>query len=206
MYEQILIRRCQAGDAAAFEDLLGRYEGLIYNLVRRYFENPTEADDVAQEAMIKIYRRIADFGGHSSFKTWVYRVVTNVCLDALRRRPRKCLSLEELGPDEAPAHQAAAGPEEALEQAELREILAKLLLQLDVDQRTILILREIEELSYDDITSIMGCSLGTMKSRLARAREALGRRYEACSRTRGLVRRNRPAGEGIPRYGRIGIA
>ncbi|MGE5550383.1 MAG: RNA polymerase sigma factor [Bacteroidota bacterium] len=197
MNEQNLIQRCQAGEAAAFEILLGRYEGLIYNLVRRYFENPVEAEDAAQEAMVKIYRRIGDFRGRASFKTWVYRVVTNVCLDTLRRRPEKCLSLEEIGPGEPPALRAAGGPEDALEQAELREILAQLLLQMDADQRNILILREIEGLSYDDIASVMGCSLGTMKSRLARAREALGRRYGASPRTRGLDPRPHTAREGL---------
>ena len=188
MDEQELIRRCQAGESAAFEGLLGQYEGLVYNLAHRYFGSHSEAADVAQEAMIKIYRRIGEFKGHSSFKTWVYRVVTNTCLDALRKHRYEAVSLDEPAEDGRPALQIPSrgdGPESVLEQEELREILTQLLSTLAEDHRVILILRDLEGLAYEEIAVILGCSLGTVKSRLARAREALRRRFLASPRTAG---------------------
>ena len=96
MNEQELIRRSQAGDKDAIDELLGRYEGLVLNLARHYFGARTEAADVAQDAMLKVFRRIGEFKGHSSFKTWLYRVVTNVCLDALRKHRITPVSLDEM--------------------------------------------------------------------------------------------------------------
>ncbi len=190
MDEQALIQRCQAGETAAFEELLGQYEGLIFNLARHYFGAQAEAADVAQEAMLKVFRRIGEFKGHSSFKTWLYRVVTNVCLDALRRNKSVPLSLDELGEEGRPAWQpssAEQGPESHLEQVELRKILTGLMMTLAEDHRTVLVLRDIEGLAYEEIAGILGCSLGTVKSRLARAREALRRKFLACPQTVGWV-------------------
>lgn len=192
MEEQALIQRCQAGETAAFEELLGRYEGLVYNLAHRYFGNQAEACDVAQEAMIKIYRRIGDFRGQSSFKTWLYRVVTNVCLDYLRKRRTAPLSLDELAEENRAAVKVAPpseDPEASLERAELGEILGGLISTLAKDHRSVLILRDVEGLAYEEIAEILGCSLGTVKSRLARAREALRRRFLANPRTEGLADR-----------------
>ena len=181
MEEQALVQRCQVGEKEAFEELLAQYEGLVYNLVHRYFGNQAEASDVAQEAMIKIYRRIGDFRGRSAFKTWVYRVVTNVCLDALRKRRTAPLSLEDVGNLRA----VGPGPESALEQDELRNILARLLMTLGEEHRVVLVLRDMEGLAYEEIAEILGCSLGTVKSRLSRARDALRRKFLACSQSDG---------------------
>ena len=190
MDEQALIRRCQAGEMAAFEELLGQYEGLVYNLVHRYFGHATEAADVAQEAMIKIFHRVTEFGARSSFKTWVYRVVTNVCLDSLRRCRKTVLSLdafEQDGRSRACVPTMAPGPENLLEQAELRAVLQELMRALSPAHRIVLVLRDVEGLAYEEIAAILGCSLGTVKSRLARAREALRREFLACPRPAGWV-------------------
>ncbi|MGE5552014.1 MAG: RNA polymerase sigma factor [Bacteroidota bacterium] len=190
MDELALIQRCQAGEMDAFEELLGRYEGLVYNLTHRYFGSQAEAADVAQEAMLKVFRRISEFKGHSSFKTWLYRVVTNLCLDTLRKHRTPPLSLDELEEDgktlpDLPSK--GEDPEGALEQAELRGILGDLLATLAEDHRIIIVLRDVEGLAYEEIAAILGCSLGTVKSRLARAREALRRRFLASPRTKGWL-------------------
>lgn len=188
MDEQELIRRSQAGEMSALEELLGRYEGLVFNLAHRYFGNQAEAADAAQEAMVKIFRRIGEFRGHSAFKTWVYRVTTNVCLDLLRKHRIEPLSLDDSDEAGRPTLQVPSredNPEEALEQEELREILTQLLATLAEDHRVILVLRDLEGLAYEEIAVILDCSLGTVKSRLARAREALRRRFLASPRTAG---------------------
>lgn len=192
MDEQELIERSQAGDMAALEQLLGLYEGAIYNLVRRYFGNQSEAADVGQEAMIRVFRKIKEFQGRSSFKTWLYRVVTNVCLDALRKRKNEPLSLDEQDEDGRPVvrvRSAADDPQDALEREELRGILVEMIDGMAKEQRMIIVLRDMEGLSYEEIAAILGCSLGTVKSRLARAREALRRKFLANPRTAGWAER-----------------
>jgi RNA polymerase sigma-70 factor (ECF subfamily) len=194
MDEQALIRRCQAGETAAFNELLGGYEGVVYNLARRYFADQAEAADAAQEAMIKIYRHIRDFAGRSSFKTWVYRLTANACLDALRKKKPPVYSLD--APDGGkPVSLAASepGPEGIAEQAELREILTRLLAALPEKKRTVIILRDIEGLSYEEIAWILGCATGTVKSRLARAREELRRRFLATVYATSLFNSTCPA-------------
>ncbi|MGE5527928.1 MAG: RNA polymerase sigma factor [Patescibacteria group bacterium] len=191
MDEQALIRSCREGDKAAFEELLGCYEGLVFNLVHRYLGNSPEAADIAQEAMLRLYRRLGEFQGRSAFKTWVYRVVTNVCLDHLRRGGQPQVSLDELAergvmPE---SRAAAADPEEALEESELRAHLRSLMAGLGPDHRMVLVLRDMEGLAYEEIAAIVGCSLGTVKSRLARAREALRRLFLASPASTGWVER-----------------
>jgi len=196
MDERELIKRAQAGETEAIEELLGLYERLVYNLVHRYFGDRADAADTAQEAMIRIYQRVADFRGQSSFKTWLYRVVTNVCLDALRRRKTDCLSLDETDEDGRPLWQLPSGtddPEAAMEQSELRGLLTRLLATLAEDHRVIIVLRDIEGLPYEEIAVILGCTLGTVKSRLARAREALRRKFLACPGNTGWVERRMQA-------------
>ena len=190
MDEQELIRRSQAGEKAAVEELLGRYEGLVYNLTLRYFGDRPEAADAGQEAMIRIYRSLGRFKGESSFKTWVYRVTTNVCLDLLRRRGARNLSLEETDRGE-PLLLSSPGEDPAVytEQKELGALLLQLLHTLSLPHRLVLVLRDLEGLSYEEIASILGCAPGTVKSRLARARAALRRKFLASPRASGWVER-----------------
>jgi RNA polymerase sigma-70 factor (ECF subfamily) len=174
--EQILIKLCQSGDLAAFEVLLGNYEKLVYNLCYHYFGNHGDAADVGQEAMLRIFNKINEFNGKSSFKTWLYRVVTNVCLDELRRRKIKSISLEDIKAQGYEPVTVVSGPEESLEQQELYQLLIEILAQLSVTHRTILILKDVEGLDYHEIAAVLGCNIGTVKSRLNRARCALRKR------------------------------
>ncbi|HEY8463478.1 MAG TPA: sigma-70 family RNA polymerase sigma factor [Bacillota bacterium] len=176
MEEQTLIKRCQSGDMAAFEILLGNYEKLIYNLCYRYFGNQYDASDVGQEAMVRVFRKIKEFNGKSSFKTWLYRVVTNLCLDELRRRKTKTISLDEIKEQGYEPITNYHNPEEAAESLEKYAIIQEVLLTLSREHRTILILKDVEGLEYNEIAQILDCSLGTVKSRLNRAREAFRKR------------------------------
>jgi RNA polymerase sigma-70 factor (ECF subfamily) len=187
MDERELIGRCQAGDQSAFEELLAGYERLIYNLTFRYFGNHHDASDVGQDAMVRIYQKIKEFNGRSSFKTWLYRVVSNLCLDELRRRKHQVASLEEyreLGYEPA---SASPNPEETAESMERSRLIQELLTSLSVEHRTILILKDIEGLEYNEIAQVLGCGIGTVKSRLSRAREAFRRQLADRSRYHILV-------------------
>jgi len=170
--EQTLIRLCQAGDPNAFETLLANYEKIIYNLAFKYFGNHHDASDVGQEAMVRIYQKIKDFNGNSSFKTWLYRVVVNLCMDELRRRKNQSHSLDELKEQGFEPATAYDSPEEAAELSEKSAMIQEILQMLPDEQRTILILKDIEGLEYTEIAYVLGCNMGTVKSRLSRAREA----------------------------------
>lgn len=171
MEERQLIQRAQGGDRAAVEELLGRYEEQVYRVVARFFPNPGDACDVAQDAMLRIYDRLGGFAWRSSFSTWVYRVTTNMCLDALRRRKTR---------DEALSENLASreeGPEENVVRQETRNQVRRAMSGLCPEHRAILVLREVEEMDYGEIAVVLGLTEGTVKSRLFRAREAFKRRY-----------------------------
>ena len=181
-----LIRRCQNGDRDAFEELLSGYEQLIYNLTFRYFGNHHDASDLGQEAMVRVYHKIGEFNGRAAFKTWLYRVVTNLCLDELRRRKRQTCSLEELKEKGMEPAAVFRGPEEEAEHSEQARLIQEVLLNLSLEHRTIIILKDIEGLDYNEIARILGCSVGTVKSRLSRAREAFRKQLAGRSRYSGL--------------------
>ena len=173
-----LIRRVQAGETEAFGDLVRAHEKTVYNLALRMTGNPQDAEDMAQEAFLKAYRSLPEFRGESKFSVWLYRIVSNVCLDFLRRQSRRpAVSLtaeddegEELQwevPDER------YSPEKLLEQKLTREAVQKGLAELPEEQREILLLREIKGLSYEEIGEILSLEPGTVKSRIIRARKRL---------------------------------
>ena len=173
-----LIRRVQAGETEAFGDLVRAHEKTVYNLALRMTGNPQDAEDMAQEAFLKAYRSLPEFRGESKFSVWLYRIVSNVCLDFLRRQSRRpAVSLtaeddegEELQwevPDER------YSPEKLLEQKLTREAVQKGLAELPEEQREILLLREIKGLSYEEIGEILSLEPGTVKSRIFRARKRL---------------------------------
>jgi RNA polymerase sigma-70 factor (ECF subfamily) len=188
--EQLLIKQCQTGDPAAFEILLSHYEKLIYNLCFRYFGNHYDASDVGQEAMVRIYKKIRDFNGNSSFKTWLYRVVTNLCLDELRRRKNKSVSLDEIKEQGYEPAASFYNPETAAEQSEQATMIQEILLTLSTEHRTILILKDVEGLEYHEIAHVLGCNMGTVKSRLNRAREAFRKKLALEPRFSVLMERS----------------
>lgn len=173
-----LIRRVQAGETEAFEDLVRAHEKTVYNLALRMTGNAQDAEDMAQEAFLKAYRSLADFRGESKFSVWLYRIVSNVCLDHLRRqsrRPTASLTAEDEEGEEQQwdVPDERLSPERLLEQKLTREAVQKGLAQLPEEQRQILLLREMRGLSYEEIGEILSLEPGTVKSRIFRARKRL---------------------------------
>ncbi|MCF8010953.1 MAG: sigma-70 family RNA polymerase sigma factor [Clostridiales bacterium] len=180
--DEQLVTRFKKGNVEAFEELVSRYEVKIYNLAYRFTGNYTDAGDLAQEAFIRVYRALSKFRGDSSFSTWMYRIASNVCRDELRKqRRKKSVSLEEMGPagGELVVPDTARTPDEIAVSRDLQERIQKYLNELSPDYRLILVMREIQELSYEEIASILKCSMGTVKSRLSRARGALKNKIKA---------------------------
>ena len=176
--EAAVIRRVQNGDLNAFEDLVAAYEKNVYNLALRMVGNPQDAEDMAQEAFLKAYRSLPQFRGDSKFSVWLYRIVSNVCLDWLRaqkRRPVASLTEEDEEGEESQMDlpDESALPEELLERRLTREAVQRGLQSLSEDQRQILLLREIQGLSYEEIGLTLDLEPGTVKSRIFRARKRL---------------------------------
>ena len=173
-----LVRRVQAGETEAFEDLVRAHEKTVYNLALRMTGNPQDAEDMAQEAFLKAYRSLPEFRGESKFSVWLYRIVSNVCLDHLRRqsrRPAVSLTAEDEDGEEQQwdLPDESLSPERLLEQKLTREAVRAGLAQLPEEQREILLLREIKGLSYEEIGEILSLEPGTVKSRIFRARKRL---------------------------------
>lgn len=177
--DEALIELIRNGNLNAFEQLIARYEIRVYTIAYRYVGNHSDASDLAQEAMIRVYRSIGTFRGDSAFLTWLYRVVTNVCKDELRRRARQnTVSMDEmLEHGQVPVVQAAEKPpEEAVLRKEWQEEIQVVLNSLSEEHRTVVVMRDIQGYSYEEIAGFLECSLGTVKSRLNRARNLLKER------------------------------
>ena len=174
MTEQELVRAAAGGDTEAFERLVRTYENKIYHLALRMCGSADEAADIAQEAFLAAWRGLPSFRGEANFATWLYRLTSNAAIDYLRRqkKQRGDLSLddEELGLD---AVDTAPGPQDAAEGAELCSAVSEGLRRLGEDHRQVLVLREIQGLSYEEIAEVLALDLGTVKSRISRARSAL---------------------------------
>jgi RNA polymerase sigma-70 factor (ECF subfamily) len=177
--ERLLVSRSKAGDIAAFEELIGAYQKKIFNLAYRIIGNYDDAADLAQEALIRIFRSIGGFKEQSSFSTWIYRITTNVCLDEIRKRKsKKEYSLdEEVQVDDGQLKRQVMsedpGPDEVFEREELRSMVKDAIDKLPEEQRIVITLRDIQGLSYDEIAEVLDCPGGTVKSRISRARQAL---------------------------------
>lgn len=176
--DEELVARVQRGDKSAFDLLVRKYQHRIVKLVGRYVRNPDDALDVAQESFVKAYRALANFRGESAFYTWLYRIAINTAknhLVALGRRPRE-VDLE--GPDGEEANiddlqQDDETPEKILLVDEIRNTILRTIDNLPEDLRTAIVLREVEGLSYEEIAEAMDCPIGTVRSRIFRAREAI---------------------------------
>lgn len=175
--DDLLVKRSRNGDLDAFEELVKRYEGKVYTVAYRFMGNHADASDLAQDAFIRAYQALPSFRGDASFATWLYRIVSNVCRDEIRKQQRhKKVSLDEvmLQPGGNPSLMAAEmSPEESAETNEIQYMVQKQLNSLSGDHRLILVMREIQGLSYEEIASSLDCTLGTVKSRLNRARQTL---------------------------------
>ena len=176
--EYAVVERVRAGDINAFEALVTAYQKQIYNLTLRYVSSPEDAADLTQEAFLRAYRSLDSFRGDSRFSVWLYRLTTNICIDFLRSRGRGSASsltvenedeeIEELDvPDER------FEPQKELERRELQRAVRDGLASLSEDAREIVVLRELQGLSYAEIGERLGLEAGTVKSRLFRARKTL---------------------------------
>lgn len=177
--EKLLVAKSKKGNFDAFEDLIGSYEKKAYNIAYRIMGNEEDAKDMAQEAFIKIYKSIQNFREESSFSTWLYRIVTNVCLDELRKRKKEKLVPLELNieTDKGTAVVELSAeketPEDIFERVEKKQIIQNAIFSLGEDYKTVIILRDIQGFGYEEIAAILNCSLGTIKSRINRARNML---------------------------------
>ncbi len=177
--DEELVISSRNGDIDAFEELVNRYERKIYTIAYRLIGNPDDASDLTQEAFLKAFQGLKNFRGDSSFQTWMSRIVTNVCRDELRRRYCKPVEhLEEtiiLEEGEVTRQVASQdpGPEELYEKKELQELIQEMINTLTPEFRMALILRDIQGYSYEEISEQLNCSIGTVKSRINRARNYL---------------------------------
>lgn len=174
--ERELIARAKAGDESSFEQLIIQCKTRAYNIALRYMRSEEDALDVLQESFIKVFRHLSSFKEESSFDTWVYRIVVNTCNDMLRKNSdlKKTDSIYQgQGEEEQRVTQLpdkSPTPEEALERKERAEIILRSLERLSPEQKEIVILRDVQGFSYEEISEILTCSLGTVKSRINRAR------------------------------------
>ena len=176
--DQQLVERVQKGDNRAFDVLVLKYQHRIYSLVTRFIRDPDEVQDVVQEAFIKAYRALPGFRGESAFFTWLYRIAINTAKNYLvsraRRPPGADVDVEDAEQLESGAAlRDLAGPENQLMTEQLRAVIDKAIRALPEDLRTALTLREFEGLSYEEIAEVMRCPVGTVRSRIFRAREAV---------------------------------
>jgi RNA polymerase sigma-70 factor (ECF subfamily) len=176
--DQLLVERVQKGDKKAFDLLINKYQHRIISLVARYVSDQTEALDVAQEAFIKAYRAIPRFRGDSAFYTWLYRIAINTAknwLVAKKRRPPTsdidAADAEKYDMDSRLKEQGT--PENELMREEIRRTVYDTIAELPDDLRTAIILREMDGMSYEEIAVTMDCPIGTVRSRIFRAREAI---------------------------------
>ena len=177
--EQHLIQRAQKGNSEAFAALVTEHQRYVYNLALRILQNEDEALDLAQETFVRAWTALPNFRGQSQFRTWLYRIVTNLCYNRL---PHLRRSLTELGDDviaELPETDLAfADPSHGVESRELRSYLHQAIDQLDENYRLLIFLRYQSELSYDEIATMLNLPLGTVKTGLFRAKEQLRRTLE----------------------------
>ena len=173
-----LVERVQHGDKKAFDLLVLKYQQRIINLVSRFVYSPSDAQDIAQEAFIKAYRALPNFRGESAFYTWMYRIAVNTAKNHLAVKSRRPLEsaqdiddVEQIEGDNTLRHQET--PEHLLLRDEIQETILNSIEALPEDLKAAITLREVEGLSYEDISRAMDCPIGTVRSRIFRAREAI---------------------------------
>ena len=178
----VLVKRVQRGDKTAFDLLVRKYQHKVVKLVLRYVRNPAEAEDIAQEAFIKAYRALPQFRGDSAFYTWMYRIAINTAKNSLASRDRSPIAydLDLTDPEESHSVQTKLQdpdtPEGMALTEEIRQIVNSAIEALPEELKTAIVLRELDGLSYVEIAAAMECPVGTVRSRIFRAREAIDKR------------------------------
>jgi len=179
--DQELVERVQSGEKAAFDILVRKYEHKLANVISRYIHDQSEVLDVAQDAFIKAYRALPNFRGDSAFYTWLYRIAINTAKNHLvaagRRPPKTDVDAQEAEQFEAsPGLKEYATPERLALRSELAGTIQDAIEELPEELRVAIVLRELEGLSYEEIASAMECPIGTVRSRIFRARDAIDKR------------------------------
>lgn len=188
--DQQLVERAQRGDKAAFELLVAKYQRKLIRLLSRFIRDPTEVEDVAQEAFIKAYRALPSFRGDSAFYTWLYRIGINTAKNYLVAMGRRAPTVSETESADAESSEESGQvpdyntPENELMSRQIAETVNRAVEELPEELRTAITLRELEGLSYEDIASIMNCPIGTVRSRIFRAREAIAEKLRPQLETR----------------------
>ncbi|TKB46182.1 RNA polymerase sigma factor RpoE [Thalassotalea mangrovi] len=181
--DQILVKQVQNGDKNAFNLLVQKYQQKVMNLVSRYIKNQADVADVTQEAFIKAYRAIGSFRSESAFYTWLYRIAVNTAKNHLsagsRKPPGSDIEVEDAQMyDSGEALRENASPERMILTDEIRQLIFTTIEQLPEELRTAINLRELDGLSYEEIANIMECPVGTVRSRIFRARDAVDKKIK----------------------------
>jgi RNA polymerase sigma-70 factor (ECF subfamily) len=191
--ERTLVEDARRGEAGAFRELVSRYQRRAYAVALGIVHDSDDARDICQDAFLKAYKGLATFEGDSQFFTWLYRIVTNLCIDHLRKKRGERVEFDETHPQDAAddatgiaPQRTGFDPQRALADRELRSHIRKALDQLSPAHRAVLVLREVEGLSYQEMADLQGCSIGTIMSRLFHARKKMQKMlldYKAAAET-----------------------
>lgn len=180
--EKELVRMAKRGEMGAFEEIISLYEKKVFTTIYYMVKNEHEVEDIAQEVFVKIYKNLKNFKEESSLYTWIYRITINVCIDELKKRKNIVYIDEKLQTDEGEVdvqlEDISKGPEQLAEDEELKRKLTACIKKLSVDQRTMIILRDIKGFTYMEIAEMTKMNLGTVKSKINRARASLKRILE----------------------------
>ena len=176
-----LVKQCQAGNTEAFDQLVTRYRTRVFAMIYNMVHNEQDAWDLAQDSFVKAWKSIGRFRGRSSFYTWIYRIVMNVTIDWLRKKQVKgagaefndAIQLKEIEPASRTVPKADPLPHEQMERSEIRARIDNAIAQISPEHRAVILMKEIEEMQYHEIAEALGCSIGTVMSRLFYARKKL---------------------------------
>ena len=176
-----LVKQCQAGSTEAFDQLVTRYRTRVFAMIYNMVHNEQDAWDLAQDSFVKAWKSIRRFRGRSSFYTWIYRIVMNVTIDWLRKKQVKgagtefndAIQLREIEPGSRTSPKADPLPHERMERSEIRARIDNAIAQISPEHRAVIVMKEIEEMQYHEIAEALGCSIGTVMSRLFYARKRL---------------------------------
>jgi RNA polymerase sigma-70 factor (ECF subfamily) len=176
-----LVKQCQAGNTEAFDQLVTRYRTRVFGMIYNMVHNEQDAWDLAQDSFLKAWKSISRFRGQSSFYTWMYRIVTNVTIDWLRKKQVKgsgaefddAIQLKDIDPASRTVPKADPLPHQRMERAEIRARIDEAIKQLSPEHRAVILMKETEDMQYHEIAEALGCSIGTVMSRLFYARKKL---------------------------------
>jgi RNA polymerase sigma-70 factor (ECF subfamily) len=183
-----LVKRCQDGDSEAFDELVVRYRTRVFGMIYNMVHSEQDAWDLAQDSFVKAWKSVKRFRGQSSFYTWIYRIVMNVTIDWLRKKQIKAggaefddsIQLKEVDPASKTLPKPDALPSQTMQQKEIRSEIDKAIAQLSPEHRAVILMKEIDGMQYHEIAETLGCSIGTVMSRLFYARKKLQNLLRDC--------------------------